>query len=55
VAVVELKELDVDGTEVKEGVILMGKATRQPDGTWRCLANVFGSLCVVEISIKPIV
>lgn len=52
--VVEMKELDVDKVEVKEGIILIGKATRQPDGTWRCLANVFGCLAVVELSIKAL-
>ena len=30
----------------------IGKATKQLDGSWRCLANVGGKLCLVEIKIK---
>lgn len=29
----------------------IGEAVQQFDGTWRCLANVGGALCVVEVSI----
>ena len=29
----------------------IGEATQMFDGTWRCLANVGGALCVVEVSI----
>lgn len=43
----------MDGLEVKPGVILIGEPAPMP-GTdkLRCLANVFGALCVVELSIK---
>lgn len=51
--VVELNELDVDGQEVKEGIILIGKATKH-NGEWRCLANAFGALVVVALTVKPI-
>lgn len=46
-------EVDVDGRfDEKSGIMYIGKATRQEDGTWRCLANVGGALCLVEVSIK---
>ncbi len=43
----------MDGYEVKPGVTLIGEPTPVP-GTdkLRCLANAFGALCVVELSIK---
>lgn len=46
-----MNEIDVDGYWVKEGISLIGTATKQPDGKWRCLANVCGALCLVEVSI----
>jgi hypothetical protein len=30
----------------------LGKATKQLDGTWHCIANVRGMLCIVSIRIK---
>lgn len=48
---VEPDELDVDGKIDAKGVVFIGKASRQPDGTWRCLANVGGALCIVEVKI----
>lgn len=54
-------QVDVDGIidPRHPGVQYWGKATRQNDGTWRCMANVEGMLCLVEISIievpKPLV
>jgi len=48
---VEPDELDVDGRVDSRGIVFIGKAGRQPDGTWRCLANVGGALCVVEVKI----
>lgn len=47
-----LTGLDVEGREVKPGLVLMGTATKMQDGTWRCLANVGGALCLVEVSIN---
>jgi hypothetical protein len=44
-------EVDVDGRVDAHGVQYWGKATRQPDGTYRALANVGGYLCVVEARI----
>jgi len=43
----------MDGHEIRPGVILIGEPSPQP-GTdkLRCLANVYGSLCLVELSIK---
>jgi hypothetical protein len=54
--------IDVDGviderTRDRDGwghVQFIGKATRQPDGTWRVLANVGGTLCVVECSLRQL-
>lgn len=46
-------EVDVDGrVDDRLGIQYFGKAGLQPDGTWRCLANVGGALCVVEVSIR---
>jgi len=43
----------MDGMEVRPGIVLIGEPASMP-GTdkLRCLANVLGSLCVVELSIK---
>ena len=49
---IEPDELDVDGRmDAKGGVVFIGNAKRQSDGTWRCLANVGGALCIVEVKI----
>jgi hypothetical protein len=46
-------QIDVDKMmDPKYDIIYLGKATLQFDGTWRCLANVHGALCLVEASIK---
>jgi len=53
----KLREVDVDGlldprsTETSF-IQYIGKAHEQLDGTWRCLANVHGALCRVEVKIK---
>ena len=44
-------EVDVDGRIDSRGVEYIGTAKQQPDGTWRCLANVGGALCIVEVKI----
>jgi hypothetical protein len=43
----------MDGMEVSPGVVLIGEPTPMP-GTdkLRCLANVLGCLCLVELNIK---
>lgn len=43
----------MDGREIREGVTLIGEPTPMV-GTdkLRCLANVMGCLCVVELGIK---
>lgn len=46
--------VDVNGrycSRLGPTVTYIGKARRQDDGTWKCLANVNGQLCVVEVSI----
>ena len=45
-------EVDVDGREVQDGILLIGKATRREDGKWTCLANVHGALCLVEVKVR---
>lgn len=45
------EELDVDGRVDSRGVKFIGKAKRQPDGTWHCLADVGGALCIVEVKV----
>lgn len=47
-------QIDVDRRidEKSDGAIsYVGKATLQPDGTWQCLANVDGALCLVEVKL----
>lgn len=44
-------EVDVDGRVDRKGVRYVGKARRQPDGTWRALADVGGALCLVECTV----
>lgn len=50
---IELQLPKMDGYEIHPGVVLIGEPTPVP-GTdkLRCLANVYGSLCRVELSIK---
>lgn len=48
-------QIDVDKRidEESDGAIsYIGNATLQPDGTWRCLANVGGALCLVEVKLR---
>lgn len=44
-------EIDIDGRVDDRGIMYIGKARLQPDGTWRVLANVGGALCLVEVSL----
>lgn len=44
-------EVDVDGRVDAKGVRFVGKAKRQPDGTWCALADVDGALCLVECTV----
>jgi hypothetical protein len=49
----ELEQIDVAGMmDPKHNIVYIGKATKMEDGTWRCLANVEGSLCLVEVNIR---
>ncbi len=43
----------VDGRIDRRGIRYLGIATRQPDGTWQCLADVGGALCRVEVTLTP--
>jgi hypothetical protein len=49
----ELFEIDLDNHVDDKGIRYIGKARRQPDGTWRCVADVGGALCFVEVKITP--
>jgi len=43
----------MDGVEIRPGVTLIGEPAPMPGSDkLRCLANVYGSLCVIELSIK---
>lgn len=53
-------EFDVDGhigkykdrhTDRELDIRYIGKAAKQVDGTWRCLADINGFLCVVEAKL----
>ena len=44
--------IDVDGRVDSTGVRFIGEAQQMGDGTWRCLADVGGALCVVEVKIQ---
>lgn len=45
--------IDVDGhLDRTRSIRYLGRAQRQPDGTWRCLADVHGALCLVEVTIQ---
>lgn len=47
-------ELDVDGcVDGATGIRYIGKARKTFDGCWRCLADVGGSLCLVELRVSP--
>ena len=51
-----MTEVDVDGyVDERHGIQYLSKATKQPNGTWRRLANVDGRLCVVEVEITELV
>jgi len=43
--------LNIDGHTDSKGIRYVGNAHRQPDGTWRALADVGGALCLVEINV----
>ena len=46
------REVDLDGrVDEKRNIHYLGSATQMFDGTWRCLANVDGYLCLVEVSL----
>lgn len=47
------KTIDLDGVyDAKSGILYIGDARRQDDGTWLVLANVGGALCIVEVTIS---
>lgn len=47
------REIDVDGhiDARKDGIKFIGKAVHVFDNTYRCLAEVAGAVCVVEVSV----
>jgi hypothetical protein len=49
-------EIDLKGVvDERRGVRYFGKARRGLDGCWTCLAQVGGTLCFVEVSMRPTV
>ena len=48
----EVERFDLDGHVDASGVEDIGEAGKMPDGTWRCLANVGGRFCIVEVRIR---
>lgn len=48
--------IDVDNAvDVATGIRYIGTARRGFDGRWRCLAQVSQALCIVEVSVRPII
>jgi len=37
-----------------EAIRYIGEATKQFDGTWRCLADIGGMLCLVEVKVREV-
>jgi hypothetical protein len=55
-ATADATEIDLDGVvDESIGVRYLGRARREFDGRWTCLADVGGALCVVEVSVRPTV
>lgn len=48
---ISITELDLDGREVREGILLIGKTTLR-EGKWVSLANVYGALCLVQLRVS---
>ena len=48
------KEVNVNGYIDAKGIEYLGVAHEMEDGTWQCLANVHGSLCLVEVTLTAI-
>ena len=46
-----LEEVDLDGHVDRKGIRYIGKAKRQDDGKYICLAIVGGALCRVEVTL----
>lgn len=55
VSLADVTEIDLDGYVDERGIEYLGRAARQPDGTWRCAAVVESCLCVVELKLTPAV
>ena len=48
----DFETIDVNKFITKEGIELIGKAHRVDGGRYKCLANVYGCLCLVEVTIN---
>ena len=46
-------EIDLDGHVDSRGIEYIGKARKQNNGLWACLAKVGRALCLVEVKITP--
>jgi hypothetical protein len=46
-------EVDLDGRiDEENGIEYIGKARRQRNGKWTCLADVRGALALVEVTLR---
>lgn len=43
--------IDMEGMSPSEGVTCMGVATRLSESSYRCMANVGGALCIIEVRL----
>jgi len=49
-----LDEIDLDGHVDAKGIRYIGKAKRQENGKYLCLADIHGALCRVEVTLTLI-
>ena len=49
----DVTEIDLDGHVDGRGIQYVGKAAKQADGTWKCIAIVDSALCVVKFCVRP--
>jgi hypothetical protein len=49
----EIRLPEMDGYEIRPGVFIVGEPCLHTSGMLRALANVYGQLAVVELSMRP--
>lgn len=45
---------DLDGHVDARGIKYIGKARKQNNGLWHCLAEIGGALCMIEVKLTPV-